>query len=240
MWRDAFQFCSKTRFADNTCVNDVEEIAYLGSLITKTHNTRKLIASKIAVCCFIWKSMDIFWKHSTCPTRFKIQVYDAVVRAKLVYGLETIQLPKFLVSKLHTFQLKGLRKILKLKTTFVDRTNTNTKVFDMANLHQNPNNVAGKSIKPFSEYIQKKSKSLLGHIVRADAADPMRICTLEPDSNIPTYNQRRRVGRPRDQWAVNTYKHIWLQHHPFQEDLFACEPEHCMNQIASIAVNRGF
>ena len=39
-----------------------------------------------------WKRLDLFWLHSTCSTEQKLQVYNAVITSKLLYGLETAQL----------------------------------------------------------------------------------------------------------------------------------------------------
>ena len=64
---------------------------------------------------------------------WKLIVFDAVIRTKLLYGLESAQLNESAKKKLDTFQLKGLRNILKLKTTFIDRSNTNEEVFRRAN-----------------------------------------------------------------------------------------------------------
>jgi len=75
-----------------------------------------------------------FWNHHNCPADFRLQVFDAVIRSKLVYGRESVMLTKSLLAKLDTSQLKGLRTILGIKTTFVDRANTNQKVFEQANL----------------------------------------------------------------------------------------------------------
>ena len=65
--------------------------------------------------------------------KWKILVFDAVIRSKLLYGLETAMLTDAAQHKLNVFQLKGLRKILRMKTTFVDRANTNARVLVKAN-----------------------------------------------------------------------------------------------------------
>ena len=55
-------------------------------------------------------------------------VFNAVIRAKLMYGLESVQLNQTELQKLNTIQLKCLRRILNMTTTFVNRENTNAKV----------------------------------------------------------------------------------------------------------------
>ena len=56
----------------------------------------------------------MFWKEACCWLRNKLMVYNAVIRTKLLYGLETLELPTSQNSRLEAFQLKGFRKILKM------------------------------------------------------------------------------------------------------------------------------
>ena len=36
--------------------------------------------------------MEYFWKHSNTPKRTKLHVYDAVIKSKLLYGLDTAKI----------------------------------------------------------------------------------------------------------------------------------------------------
>ena len=79
-----------------------------------------------------WKKLAEFWKHSDCSIKQKLVVYDAIIRTKLIYGFESVQVNDTLKSKLDAFQLKGLRQILKIQTTYVNRANTNDVVYTKA------------------------------------------------------------------------------------------------------------
>ena len=50
-----------------------------------------------------------------------------------IYGLESAQLIPSVLKKLETFQLKVLRKILKIDTTYINRVNSNSSVFNRIN-----------------------------------------------------------------------------------------------------------
>ena len=67
------------------------------------------------------KKLKEFFKNVD-DAYFILIVYDAVVRAKFMYGLDSIQLNKDyadpLYGKLDTFHLKGIRQNLKFPTTF--------------------------------------------------------------------------------------------------------------------------
>ena len=76
---------------------------------------------RLAQCNAIWKRLETFWKHSNTPKRTKLHVYDAVIRAKILYGLDIASLTNKLLKKLDTFQLKGLRQILKIDTTWAQK-----------------------------------------------------------------------------------------------------------------------
>ena len=62
----------------------------------------------------ILKRLDIFWRHCDVKVSFKINALDAIIRAKLLYGIESAQLTPSLQRRIEVFQLKGLRKILKM------------------------------------------------------------------------------------------------------------------------------
>ena len=84
---------------------------YLGGVLTKQVNIASEISSRIASAMATCKSRDIFWKEAQCSLRNKILIYNAVIKSKLLYALETLEIPTSLLSRLEAFQLKGLRKI---------------------------------------------------------------------------------------------------------------------------------
>ena len=97
-----------------------------------------------------WKKMGPYWKKAAVPNRVKLLAYDALIRSKLVYAFETATLNINAKKRIDAFQLKGLRQILKLKTTFVDRRNTNERVFELANKAINTGAKKKTQIKSFS------------------------------------------------------------------------------------------
>ena len=106
----------------------------------------------------------MFWKEACCSLRNKLLVYNAVIRTKLLYGLETLELPTSQTSRLEAFQLKGLQKILNMVTTFVDRNNTNEEVFRRANQQLAPSSQE-KAICSLQTILQERRISLVDKIV---------------------------------------------------------------------------
>ena len=168
----------------------------------------------------VWKRLDAFWKHCDCSTKFKILVYDAMIKSKLTYGLDTIELTAAMQKRLNAFQIKGLRKILGLKHVYYDRRNTNEYVLKSAEEAINIRTGKHKkytTIKTVTDIINDKKAKLLGHIIRADNEDPMRQVTFVRDSININYTNKRRVGRPRGKWVESTLKQAWSYENSLEE-----------------------
>ena len=60
-------------------------------------------------------------ENSNCSVRQKLIVYDAVVRTKLIYGMESAQINDAVKNKIDAFQMKGLRQILKMESTYAQK-----------------------------------------------------------------------------------------------------------------------
>ena len=125
-------------------------------------------------------------------------MFDAIIRSKLLYSLECIQLTRVEQARLDAFQMKNLRRILHIPPTNVDREWTNQKVY------QKVNEVLGKPVKRFSEMWKQAKFNLLGHILRCPWGDPMRQVVFEGLTWEPRIIPFRRVGKPREQWIVAT------------------------------------
>ena len=122
--------------------------------------------------------MQAFWLHAECPKAFKFRIWDAVVKAKLVYGLESLQINDDMARRLDAFHLRGLRQIMKIPTTFIDRANTNSVVFEKANqilcAQSKADPAEVTKIVPLSIAIGRRARTLLGHILRDTDQDPLR------------------------------------------------------------------
>ena len=129
------------KFADGTPVVKVKEAKYLGVVLAEDASILKEINARIKNTMATWRSLSTFWKHSNCSRRNKLIVFNAIIQAKLLYGLESAQLNDGLAQKLTTVQLKGLRQIMKMATTYVNRENTNKRVLTKANPDMHTNNM---------------------------------------------------------------------------------------------------
>ena len=163
------------------------------------------------------KKLDIFWRHCDIKTAFKIMTLDAVIRAKLLYGLDSAQLTPSQQRRLKVFQLKGLRKILNMTTTYVERNNSNAEVFRKANELIQNETPEGKTVKHVQEFVKiyKNSRmKRLARIYQLPREHPVRYITFAantPNPNLitPWIPPNRRVGRPRFKWVTETLSDMW-------------------------------
>ena len=184
-------------YHDGTPVPKTDTTKYLGSTVTHDARVRAELNRRLMLSRVTWDRLKVFWRHSACPLHIKLQLYDMVIRARLVYGLDSFMLLDSHLELLQSFQLKGLRRILHITTTFVNRTNTNATVFQAAN---NAKPAGSSRIRPIGEYLQDLQNRHLGHIMRANSEDPKRLVTFKPDTYYPNFLPTRRVGRPRHNW----------------------------------------
>ena len=227
-----------TKFKNGELIPTAEETTYLGARVRMDHNVRKEVAKKISSCFATLKRLNLFWNNQNCPTKFRLQVFDAVVRSKLVYGLESTMITSALMKKLETLQLKGIRKILGLTTTFVNRANTNEVVFQQANDCKNPRKLDGKDIVPYGTYIRRKQHVLLAHTIRAPDEDPVRQATIDPGTQLPVNVGKRRVGRPRDNWTWTNLEELYVLNNKGTKEQFKADKWQGAWKVAELALNR--
>ena len=129
----------------------------------------KETSKRIAATMQTLKRLDMFWRHSNCTVRKKLIVADAVIRSKVLHGMDSAQLNEPELKRLDIFQLKIFRNILKLKTTYIDRNNTNKEVLRKTQ-EQIEREKPGKRIKIFREfYANSKQKRMTRAIRRTDS-----------------------------------------------------------------------
>ena len=161
---------------------------------------RKRIADGMAIL----KRLDMFWHHSDCSMKQKVLVFNSVLRSKLVYGLESLELIESMRQKLDVFQLKGLRKILRMQTTYVNRANTTQVVYEQAA------QVCGyNAVVKLSEYYKQSKLRLFAKILQDGPEDPRMVVTFEPGTLHQHDHGKRRVGRPKQNWVISTTQEFW-------------------------------
>ena len=58
----------------------------------------------------------------------------------------------------------------------------------------------------------------MAHLAKLPDSDPIRNCTLSNNDLLPLMNTVRRVGRPKNNWSLETLRLLW-QHTPTSRTL---------------------
>ena len=191
---------SRTGPAEGQLVPRKRAAVYLGSLLTDSFDNKAEIFNRLGDCIATANRMKLFWLKANTTVKWKIQIFNAIVRSKLLYGLECIQLTKAEISRLNAFQNKSLRRILRLPSTFIDRQATNERMYEEIR------NQYGCVFEHFGTTWKKANMRLFGHVLRSSPADPMNQVTLDGDNLRPRPVHARRTGRPKVDWVLESYK----------------------------------
>ena len=154
-----------------------------------------------------------------------------------MYGLETLHLTDAMSRKLDVFQLKGLRKILNMETTFINRANSNKRVYEKASELAYPKPEDKRQVKRFSDFHKERKAKLLGHIARTEDSDPLREITFQPGTTYRVEYGKKRIGKPRQNWIRETKRFIYVD----KQGLFSyTEAKREDDQILQWAKDRRF
>ena len=85
----------------------MNEATYLGHQITQAMDITHEINHKMHQTPKLWFKLNAFWKSVNCPKHWKLHVYDAIIKNKLLYGLETVHLTQVMQKKVNAFQLEA-------------------------------------------------------------------------------------------------------------------------------------
>ena len=223
---------SSIKFADGSLVPRKHTATYLGTLLTDNVDNKQEVMNRIADSIRTCNRLKLFWTKARNSIPWKIQVFHSILRSKLLYGLETIQLNQSELHRLDAFQIKGYRRILHIPPTSVDRTMTNASVKELIQRYY------GVTIIEFSKLWLKRKIQLLGHIIRSDPQDPMRQVLFLPNSLIPRTEHARRVGKPRAHWLIETYADAYRESgHVDQFDINNILQRNLVNELAQQRLN---
>ena len=204
---------------------------YLGTMLSDNFDNKAEVSNRLGDCIATCNRLKLFWAKAKTSIRWKIQVFNAVVRSKLLYGLECLQLTAADISRLNAFQNKSLRRILGIPPTFIDREQTNARMY--ASIQQQ----YGCTYESFGDTWRKTKCRLFGHILRAPRSDPLVQVTLNRDGVTPKNPAYRRPGRPRADWVVETYRDASIL--LFGPDIpFDISDHQLLTNIKQAAINR--
>ena len=129
------------------------------------------------------------WAHAALCQQRKLELYKAMVEAKLLYGLSSLWFCKAERRRLDGFQNRCLRSIFSIQPAFISRISNKT--------------VLQTSGQPrLSSILLRRQLLIFGKVARQHPATPSRQSTFTRDSLQPLVEHFiRKIGRPRANWA---------------------------------------
>lgn len=126
-----FGRCHNVKFMDGTPLKQAWEVKYLGSRLNIKGAVHLELQQRLQADHSTWKRLERIWKHQHISIKRKINIWNAIIRSKLMYGLESAALNISSLKALDSFQAKGFRQILKLSSTHAQ------KLFNIPPTHSN-------------------------------------------------------------------------------------------------------
>ena len=189
---------SSIKFLDGTPVPRKSHASYLGATLTDSVDNHKEIMQRLGAVNATALQLQPLWSQTRTTVKWRLRVFEAALSTKLLYGLETIQLTRSEQNTLDAFQMKMLRRILRVPSTYIDREWTNQRVIDTLTQR-----FGYKHVGLSTRWKQNKIR-LLGHIFRSSPQDPMREVLFETGTFFLRIERTRRVGKPRAHWLLET------------------------------------
>ena len=194
----------RIHFSQGDAVPIETQADYLGGAIKNTGDHKPELQNRITATWKTVRRLDLLWGKSRASTRWKLKVYDAVIVAKLMYGLTSIPLSKADANKIDAFQMRGLRKILKIKHPYWSKV-SNKKLLEIANdkLREERDK---KCLERLSNRLIERQIVLVAHTIRLDEQDPLKRISID-ETGGRVKADFRRAGRPRTKWYDTTRNH---------------------------------
>ena len=188
-------------FSNGQAVPKVTHLKYLGAVFHAHLDVGGILRQKFADARMEMRKLERFWAHNQIPLPWKITVFNAVIRTRVFYTLETLELTPTHLTSLDAVYFRSLRRLMRIPPTFVARGWTNARVFARARtLTRGPRRSTGTTLCTFSTYYHSQRLRLLGHLLRAPDNDLARRSLLTHDNRDLTEVVGKRVGRPRNTW----------------------------------------
>ncbi len=167
-----------------------DSAVYLGGLLTIASGARAELTRRIGEAKGVFRALQRCWAHANISKHRKLQIYQACVVSKLLYGLESVWLLQADIKRLNSFHVQCVRQVLKIPHSYISRI-SNQEVLDR-----------GKQSSLSSVLLRRQIK-YDNKIAQLPQTSPLRQLTCESQSDLPRqWTMRRRRGRPPKQaWA---------------------------------------
>ena len=101
---------------DETALNPVKEFTYLGSIIASDGHIEAELQNRMSKASISFGRLrERLWNNHNVSIRVKRKIYLAIILFTLLYGTETWTVYRRHIKNLHTFMMRHLRSIMKIR-----------------------------------------------------------------------------------------------------------------------------
>ena len=103
-----------------------EYLKYLGALLHKTGRIDSELNCKIGMAKTDFRKLVQIWNHTGITRDRKMQLYQSLILSRLLYGLQTVWLPKQSQKRLDAFHYQCLQELTGIAHSYISQvTNEN-------------------------------------------------------------------------------------------------------------------
>ena len=166
-------------------LEEVTEFQYLGAVVSGAGGGAEDLQNRIKKARVAFSNLKNIWNSNNISRNTKLKLYKSLVKPVLMYGAETWKMTKSDNKKIDTFELKCLRKILRIRW---EEHITNVEVMRRTGISE------------ISKEVQQRRWKYIGHILRKEQDnDCVTAMTWAPEG-------RRKRGRPKMTWRRTVEK----------------------------------
>ena len=144
---------------------------------------------KLGIAWADFLTFERLWKHTAISKDRKIEIGQATVTSRLLYGLSGAWINVAERRRLDGFESRCLRNIVRIPPAYVSRT-SNQDILEVAKQ------------KPYTKQLLLQHLKLFGKVASAPDTDPLHALTFSPGSFCTAGDGFVwKAGRPRNEWA---------------------------------------
>lgn len=168
---------------------------YLGAVVDSSGLSNGSLARRLGEAKGALDKLILAWRHTGVKRTRKIELLNAMVTSKLLYGLDVLCLRQADRARVDAFHAQALRKVMGILPSYFSRI-SNAEVLKRANQA------------PLSQTVLYRQMMLFGRIAALPNDSRIRQVTFRPGTCTPaTTSHTRRQGRPRMRWQTVLYAH---------------------------------
>ena len=111
----------KIKRPDGSKIEPKDNMVYLGASVSDDGRIDQELVHRVGMANVEFRSLAKLWKHSLVTRKGKLEVFQALIESKLMYGLTSAWLSVVERRRVDGFQNRCLRQMWGIKPSFISR-----------------------------------------------------------------------------------------------------------------------